>query len=137
MRGLLAVYRCRCDHAAATLLLLLSRSMSWVVMGLLKFPLMKIQPLRGVGGCGACGRGKGRNGGKRGETVFWCDTKSVVVVGRGQRGGVGGYLILWVWGLWERTDGGKRDETVFSWGDTKPVPVVVCGAAVGERGWTE
>eukprot|EP00978_Attheya_sp_CCMP212_P047048 scaffold421196_cov56-Attheya_sp.AAC.2 len=54
--------------------------MSWVVMGLLKFPLMKIQPLTEVGGCGACGRGKGRNGGKRGETVFWCDTKPVVVV---------------------------------------------------------
>eukprot|EP00978_Attheya_sp_CCMP212_P043396 scaffold282588_cov46-Attheya_sp.AAC.3 len=31
MRGLLAVYRCRCDRAAATLLLLLSRSMH--VMG--------------------------------------------------------------------------------------------------------
>eukprot|EP00978_Attheya_sp_CCMP212_P031771 scaffold121337_cov24-Attheya_sp.AAC.1 len=38
MSGLLAVYRCHCDRAAATLLLLLSRSMSWVVMGLLKFP---------------------------------------------------------------------------------------------------
>eukprot|EP00978_Attheya_sp_CCMP212_P027899 scaffold94689_cov42-Attheya_sp.AAC.1 len=41
------------------------------------------------GGCGACG--KGRNGGKRSETVFWVDMK----------------------------------------------PVVVCGAAVGERGLTE
>jgi hypothetical protein len=41
-----------------------------------------------------------------------------------------------VWGLrerdkwWEGTNGWKRDETVF-WGDTKPVVVVVCGAA----GW--
>eukprot|EP00978_Attheya_sp_CCMP212_P011526 scaffold28463_cov64-Attheya_sp.AAC.1 len=32
------------------------------------------------GGCGACGKGKGRNGGKWGETVFWGDTKPVVVV---------------------------------------------------------
>eukprot|EP00978_Attheya_sp_CCMP212_P046817 scaffold413611_cov28-Attheya_sp.AAC.1 len=51
--------------------------MSWVVLGLLTFPLLKIQRLRG---CGACGTGKGRNDGKQGETVFWGDTKPVVVV---------------------------------------------------------
>eukprot|EP00978_Attheya_sp_CCMP212_P021700 scaffold63753_cov53-Attheya_sp.AAC.1 len=70
------------------------------------------------GGYGACGTGKGRNDGKRGGTVFWGDTKPVVVVcgatgwrvnwirlqGRDQRGGVGGYLILWVWGLRERDE---------------------------------
>eukprot|EP00978_Attheya_sp_CCMP212_P021616 scaffold63444_cov63-Attheya_sp.AAC.1 len=32
------------------------------------------------GGCGACGTGKGRNDGKRGEPVFWGDTKPVVVM---------------------------------------------------------
>eukprot|EP00978_Attheya_sp_CCMP212_P032992 scaffold131179_cov59-Attheya_sp.AAC.1 len=60
-----------------------THELSWlraVVMGLLTFPLLKLQPLRGVGGCGACGKGKGRNGGKRGETVFWGNTKPVVVV---------------------------------------------------------
>jgi hypothetical protein len=31
------------------------------------------------GGCGACG--KGRNGGKQDEIVFWGDTKLVVVCG--------------------------------------------------------
>jgi hypothetical protein len=31
------------------------------------------------GGCGACG--KGRNGGKRNETVFWGNMKLVVVCG--------------------------------------------------------
>jgi hypothetical protein len=31
------------------------------------------------GGCGACR--KGRNGGKRGKTVFWGDMKPVVVCG--------------------------------------------------------
>jgi hypothetical protein len=64
MRGLLAVYRRRCDRAAATLLLVLSRLMSWVVLGLLTFPLLKIQPLRGVG-VGLAGKGEwwevGRN----------------------------------------------------------------------------
>eukprot|EP00978_Attheya_sp_CCMP212_P016374 scaffold42849_cov49-Attheya_sp.AAC.1 len=39
-----------------------------------------LQPLRGVDGCGACGKWKGRNDGKRGETVFWGDTKPVVVM---------------------------------------------------------
>eukprot|EP00978_Attheya_sp_CCMP212_P017760 scaffold47821_cov79-Attheya_sp.AAC.1 len=34
-------------------------------------------PALKMGGCGACGKGKGRNGGKRGETVFWGDTKPV------------------------------------------------------------
>eukprot|EP00978_Attheya_sp_CCMP212_P014692 scaffold37559_cov55-Attheya_sp.AAC.1 len=32
------------------------------------------------GGCGACGKGKGRNGGQRVKTVFWGNTKPVVVV---------------------------------------------------------
>eukprot|EP00978_Attheya_sp_CCMP212_P020370 scaffold58223_cov34-Attheya_sp.AAC.6 len=50
MHRLLAVYRRRCDRAAATLLLLLSRLMSWVVWGLLlAFPLLKLHPLREVG----------------------------------------------------------------------------------------
>jgi hypothetical protein len=57
MRGLLAVYRRRCDRAAATLLLLLSQLMSWVVWGLLAFPLLKlVHPLRGVG-VGLAGKG--------------------------------------------------------------------------------
>jgi hypothetical protein len=56
MRGLLAVYRRRCDRAAATLLLLLSQLMSWVVWGLLAFPLLKLNPLRGVG-VGLAGKG--------------------------------------------------------------------------------
>eukprot|EP00978_Attheya_sp_CCMP212_P027398 scaffold91710_cov41-Attheya_sp.AAC.2 len=56
MRGLLAVYRRRCDRAAAMLLLLLSRLMSWVVWGLLAFPLLKLHPLRGVG-VGLAGKG--------------------------------------------------------------------------------
>eukprot|EP00978_Attheya_sp_CCMP212_P031959 scaffold122722_cov42-Attheya_sp.AAC.2 len=90
MHGLLAVYRCRCNRAAATFLLLLSRSMSLVGVGFVDISLVEAPALK-RGGCGACGKEKGRNGGKRGETVFWGDTK----------------------------------------------PVVVCGAAVGERGWTE
>eukprot|EP00978_Attheya_sp_CCMP212_P000778 scaffold1588_cov40-Attheya_sp.AAC.2 len=77
------------------------------------------------GGCGACGKRKGGNGGKRGETVFWGDTKPVVVV----CGAAG-----WCRACGKGTNGGKWDKTVF-WGDTKPV--VVCGAAVGERVWTE
>eukprot|EP00978_Attheya_sp_CCMP212_P041185 scaffold232819_cov55-Attheya_sp.AAC.1 len=68
MRGLLTVYRHRCDRAAVTLLLL-SRLMSRLGMA----PAIK------RGGCGACG--KGTNGGKRDETVFWGDTKPVVVCG--------------------------------------------------------
>ena len=77
-RGLLAVYRRRCDRAAATLLLLLSRLMSWVVLGLLTFPLLKIQPLRGVG-VGLAGRGEwwevGRNclsGRYEASGCVWC-----------------------------------------------------------------
>jgi hypothetical protein len=57
MRELLAVYRRRCDRAAATLrLLLLSQLMSWLVWGLLAFPLLKLHPLRGVG-VGLAGKG--------------------------------------------------------------------------------
>ena len=58
MRRLLAVYRRHCDRAAVTLLLvlLLSQLMSWVVWGLLAFPLLKINPLRGVG-VGLAGKG--------------------------------------------------------------------------------
>eukprot|EP00978_Attheya_sp_CCMP212_P012947 scaffold32298_cov60-Attheya_sp.AAC.1 len=67
MHGLLTVYRHCCDRAAVTLLLLLlSRLMSRTGMA----PAVK------RGGCGACG--KGTNGGKQDETVFWGDTKPVV-----------------------------------------------------------
>eukprot|EP00978_Attheya_sp_CCMP212_P022782 scaffold68547_cov59-Attheya_sp.AAC.1 len=45
----------------------------WVGVGFVDIYLVK------MGGCGACG--KGRNGGKRDEAVFWGDTKPVVVCG--------------------------------------------------------
>eukprot|EP00978_Attheya_sp_CCMP212_P001644 scaffold3380_cov50-Attheya_sp.AAC.1 len=69
MRGLLTVYRRHCDRAAATLLVL-SRLMS---------SRAGMAPSIKRGGCGACG--KGTHSGKRDETVFWGDTKPVVVCG--------------------------------------------------------
>eukprot|EP00978_Attheya_sp_CCMP212_P042902 scaffold270114_cov34-Attheya_sp.AAC.1 len=42
--------------------------------------LVVMAPALERGGCRAYGKGKGRNGGKRGETVFWGDMKPVVVV---------------------------------------------------------
>eukprot|EP00978_Attheya_sp_CCMP212_P010487 scaffold25409_cov37-Attheya_sp.AAC.1 len=71
MRRLLAVYRHRCDHAAATLLLLVlshlvSHRWGWVGVGFVDISLVGV----GVGLAG-----KRRNGGKRDETVFWGDTK--------------------------------------------------------------
>eukprot|EP00978_Attheya_sp_CCMP212_P033718 scaffold137430_cov61-Attheya_sp.AAC.3 len=42
-----------------------------------------VAPALKRGGCGTCG--KGRNDGKRGETVFWGTTKPVVVCGAAGR----------------------------------------------------
>eukprot|EP00978_Attheya_sp_CCMP212_P032905 scaffold130334_cov39-Attheya_sp.AAC.1 len=50
MHGLLAVYRHRCDRAAAVM-----GENGWVWV-LLTFPLLKLQPLRGVG-VGLAGKG--------------------------------------------------------------------------------
>eukprot|EP00978_Attheya_sp_CCMP212_P040205 scaffold217025_cov55-Attheya_sp.AAC.2 len=73
-------YRCRCDRAAA--MLLLATAVTIDVMGGVGFVDISLveHPVVERGGCGACGTGKGRNDGKRGETVFWGDTKPVVVV---------------------------------------------------------
>eukprot|EP00978_Attheya_sp_CCMP212_P019444 scaffold54479_cov59-Attheya_sp.AAC.2 len=62
------------------------------------------------------------------ERNEWWEVGRNYLLGRYEASGGG------VWRSRKGTDGGKRDETVF-WGATKPV--VVCGAAVGERGWTE
>eukprot|EP00978_Attheya_sp_CCMP212_P034527 scaffold144955_cov48-Attheya_sp.AAC.1 len=74
-------YRCRCDRAAATLLLTTAAVTIDVMggVGFVDIPLVE-DPAVERGGCGACGTGKGRNDGKRAETVFWGDTKPVVVV---------------------------------------------------------
>eukprot|EP00978_Attheya_sp_CCMP212_P005697 scaffold12798_cov43-Attheya_sp.AAC.1 len=49
----------------------------WVGVGFVDIFLIEAPAVK-RGGCGACG--KGRNGGKRDETVFWGDTKPPVVV---------------------------------------------------------
>jgi hypothetical protein len=49
-----------------------------VIVGFVDISIVKA-PVVKRGGCGACG--KGTNGGKRDETVFWGDTKPVVVFG--------------------------------------------------------
>eukprot|EP00978_Attheya_sp_CCMP212_P014463 scaffold36889_cov64-Attheya_sp.AAC.4 len=61
MHGVLSVYRHRCNCAAATFLLLLSRA-GFVDISLVEAPAIK------MGGCGACG--KGRNGGKWDKTKW-------------------------------------------------------------------
>eukprot|EP00978_Attheya_sp_CCMP212_P032560 scaffold127845_cov84-Attheya_sp.AAC.1 len=50
----------------------------WVGVGFIGISLVEAPAVK-RGGCGACG--KGTNGGKWGETVFWGDTKPVVVCG--------------------------------------------------------
>eukprot|EP00978_Attheya_sp_CCMP212_P027531 scaffold92229_cov60-Attheya_sp.AAC.1 len=79
MRGLLAVYRCRWDHAAAVM-----GGDGWV-WGLLTFPLLKLQPLRGVG-VGFVGKGgMVRSGTKLSfgaiRSQWWCVAQQV-----GERG---------------------------------------------------
>eukprot|EP00978_Attheya_sp_CCMP212_P019034 scaffold52827_cov55-Attheya_sp.AAC.1 len=72
---------CRCDRAAATLLLTTAGTID--VMGGVGFVDISLveDPAVERGGSGACGTGKGRNDGKRGETVFWGNMKPVVVCG--------------------------------------------------------
>eukprot|EP00978_Attheya_sp_CCMP212_P002544 scaffold5152_cov60-Attheya_sp.AAC.10 len=50
----------------------------WLGVGFVDISLVEAPAVKS-GGCGACW--KGRNGGKRDETVFWGDTKPVVVCG--------------------------------------------------------
>eukprot|EP00978_Attheya_sp_CCMP212_P032235 scaffold124828_cov51-Attheya_sp.AAC.1 len=57
-RYAVAIYRHCCDRAAAMLLLLNEDEDNWIRL-----------------------HGKGTNGGKRDKTVFWGDTKPVVVCG--------------------------------------------------------
>eukprot|EP00978_Attheya_sp_CCMP212_P001427 scaffold2994_cov29-Attheya_sp.AAC.2 len=53
-------------------------AIEWVGVGFVDISLVEA-PVVKRGGCGACG--KGRNGGKWDETVFWGDTMPVVVCG--------------------------------------------------------
>eukprot|EP00978_Attheya_sp_CCMP212_P024583 scaffold77491_cov56-Attheya_sp.AAC.2 len=104
MHRLLPVYRHRCDqHAAAMLLVLLSRLMSragMVGVGFIDISLVKAPAVK-RGGCGACG--KGTNGGKRDETVFWGDTKPVMVCGAaGYSEGVREVVLVCSWVVAQR-----------------------------------
>ena len=54
-----------------------------MIVGFVDISLVEA-PVVKRGGCGACG--KGTNGGKRDETVFWGDTKPVMMVVCGAAG---------------------------------------------------
>eukprot|EP00978_Attheya_sp_CCMP212_P024586 scaffold77500_cov43-Attheya_sp.AAC.1 len=78
-------------------MLLLTTAVTINVMGGVGFVDISLveDPAVERGGCGACGMGKGRNDGKRGETVFWGDPKPVVVV----CGAAGKGSERWCWWL--------------------------------------